>query len=548
MVFEIFFGKKRLALSAALLAFAFCPAVGTWAAQPPPNLGPPAGLTATKMTLARLFQLHRVALGVLPPSTPKTSIEHWKYSAEGLSGTQVRYVSGADVREDDVLGPFQSSFGELRGQKWRQNENGLTLMLHGVHKEADINAAALRDFAKNRPSVKLVGETAQPVSAYVVEINPPGGRHEWVFYDKSSLLIARKEAIWEDQRVVTTYDDFRATNGVTQPWHIHMTDGRSYNDEDLALQVLEVGVPLDPSKVSIPTDRRSVYAMPADKVALTATIIADQVVLPVKINGHTENFQLDSGASGIVIDHDVARDIGLKNYGRTTGATAGTYVMSRTVIPQATLGEIQVNDLVVETLPFDAMLDAKTRIVGLLGFDFIAGAVIHVDYLHGTVEAINAAKFTTPQKAISVPVALDDGVPFVQATIGSARAEHFIVDTGAFRSALFSSFATKNASAVADQGLGESIEAAFPFVNHITGVGGRSVVRPTQVKDFGFAGLRFPQWLFLASQKAAAFEGEDADGLIGQDFLRNFDLYLDYAHERILLVPNERYYTRWPAT
>jgi hypothetical protein len=33
--------------------------------------------------------------------------------------------------------------------------------------------------------------------------------------------------------------------------------------------------------------------------------------------------------------------------------------------------------------------------------------------------------------------------------------------------------------------------------------------------------------------------------LIGQDVLRNFDLYLDYHHVTMYLVPNERYRTRW---
>ncbi len=57
--------------------------------------------------------------------------------------------------------------------------------------------------------------------------------------------------------------------------------------------------------------------------------------------------------------------------------------------------------------------------------------------------------------------------------------------------------------------------------------------------------LQFPRWLFYVTQKAQAFNQEDYDGLIGQDVLSNFDLYLDYHHATIYLVPNERYRTRW---
>ena len=35
------------------------------------------------------------------------------------------------------------------------------------------------------------------------------------------------------------------------------------------------------------------------------------------------------------------------------------------------------------------------------------------------------------------------------------------------------------------------------------------------------------------------------DGLIGQDFLRNFDVYLDYPHSKVYLVPNDRFRARW---
>ncbi|MBV9270442.1 MAG: hypothetical protein JO165_05065 [Candidatus Eremiobacteraeota bacterium] len=51
--------------------------------------------------------------------------------------------------------------------------------------------------------------------------------------------------------------------------------------------------------------------------------------------------------------------------------------------------------------------------------------------------------------------------------------------------------------------------------------------------------------MFTVTHDAAAFESEDFDGLIGQDVLRNFDVYLDYAHLKVYLVPNDRYRQRW---
>lgn len=41
------------------------------------------------------------------------------------------------------------------------------------------------------------------------------------------------------------------------------------------------------------------------------------------------------------------------------------------------------------------------------------------------------------------------------------------------------------------------------------------------------------------------FGMEDYDGLIGQDFLRYYEIYFDYAHSRIWLAPNARYQERF---
>ena len=88
--------------------------------------------------------------------------------------------------------------------------------------------------------------------------------------------------------------------------------------------------------------------------------------------------------------------------------------------------------------------------------------------------------------------------------------------------------------------------ASYPFLTEVNGVGGTVKYRPLQAGPFAFGGHVFPKWLFQATHDAAAFEGDDFDGLVGQDVLRNFDVYLDYAHEKIWLVPNDRYNARWP--
>ncbi len=69
--------------------------------------------------------------------------------------------------------------------------------------------------------------------------------------------------------------------------------------------------------------------------------------------------------------------------------------------------------------------------------------------------------------------------------------------------------------------------------------------RPVQVGPLSFSTWTFPKWLFSLTQNAPSFESEDYDGLIGQDVLRNFDVWLDYPHQCVYFRPNDRFRQRW---
>jgi hypothetical protein len=65
------------------------------------------------------------------------------------------------------------------------------------------------------------------------------------------------------------------------------------------------------------------------------------------------------------------------------------------------------------------------------------------------------------------------------------------------------------------------------------------------VERFVVGPWTFQTWPFSLTLDPSKFDFQDYDGLLGQDFLRYFDLYLDYPHGRILLAPNARYTERF---
>jgi hypothetical protein len=531
------------AVFAAALLIAAPPSVGRADSAPAaaPTLAPsapPIGLHPSAANLAGVLAAWHAADGK-PKTKVVTEVEVDAVSAYGLTGTDHLVFAGDDYRETSVLGPVTTQFGRYRGQRWRLNENGILINEVGVHKRNEIDAQVVRA-AVNSPTkdVILAGEVDAPVAAYVLKVNPPDGRLKWLFIDKKTFLLDSEDDAYPERRVTTTYDDYHPVDGEMQAWHTHISDGRALNDEDYRVTSDEVNIPVSDTDVKIPDGGAPIATFPADatSVRLPARVQRGSVIVRLTINGRGLDFVLDSGSSGIVMDADVANQLGIKTFGRSIQTTAGPYVATQSIIPEIGIGPITLHNTYVECLPFSQQLDYGTRVVGLLGFDFIANAVVSIDYDHGIVTASPPDKFTQPTSGIQLGATLDDGVPYVQAQIGNAVGDHFILDTGSDDVVVFSSFADAHPDDVADEGFGRDFNAIVPFLT-ASGVGGEIPETLTQVASYHFATVNFSDFLLFRTHGHTAFEGEDQDGLVGFDALKFFTVTLDYKDGTIYLQP-----------
>lgn len=531
--------SARLPIAAAIGAIAFACASLRGAAADPPQ-----GIEPTTASLSSVLSAYRRAQGAPPRGKHDTRIFHWSVTFGGLSGTQTEVRFGHDDRIDTALGPMHTASGTLAGRGWSMNENGEVVIAQGVHHAEALDRAAFRSATGSTSAVTLVGQMDRPLDAYVVKVDPPGGVREYLYIDRVTSLLDARVLRYPDRSVLMVYDDYRPTLSLQIAWHIHESIDNGREEEDFRLHDVALGAPVDPSELAIPAST-SIVAFVAPRTMLPGKIINDRVILPVQMSGRVVNLQLDSGASGIALDRGIVRALGYPQYGRVIGKTAGTYVESTALVPSMTIGSLTMQNVYVRSLPFEELADAHTPVGGLLGFDFIDSVVVHVDYADGTVEAIDPRSFTVPADAVSIPIALDDEIPAIAARIGPAVGLRFLVDTGADRSILFSAFATAHADAMRDCGLGTQIEAAFPFLGNFQGVGGSVSYRPVELGPLTVAQWTFPSWLFDLTQDSKTFDIEDYDGILGQDILRYYDLYLDYQHDRILLAPNARYAERF---
>ena len=513
-------------------------------AQTAPSAAPApiAGMVPTTATLAQVLALYKrgVDAGVAGPHT-----EHWTFSQNGLKGSFSEIYDGENFKVVVIDGPFTSSYGSVNSHAWRRNENGNTVLEHHDLHTLDQKSQTALDRAvagKSTDGITVAGQTADG-KAYVLEINPTGGRHLWDVIDATTGDTLKTIAVNEGQHWTTTYSDFRATGGVRRAWHVRGSDGKhADNDYDSQQTAFSPGLPEDPDALAIPTSRPTIVQFPAGKpiVSIPTHFAIKRVIVRVMVNGRGLDFQLDSGSSGIVLDTDTAKQLGLKTYGTRSQATVGAYTEHRALVPQMDIGDLKMSNVVVDVLPFNEQQDASTEIVGLLGYDFISGAVLHIDYHNSKVEAIYPDSFAQPAGAAVLPVELDDQVPQVVGGLGEATDSHFIIDTGADLTMVFGSFARAHPDAVKDTG---DLEMVYgEFASSVKGVGGSFSVQPAEVKHFVVGPLQFDVWGLLVGKSPPSFEGDDGAGLIGQDFLAYFDVYLDYRDSTIYLAPNKDFH------
>ena len=515
------------------------PAAVASAKKPDPRAWPTAYEPVTMTVKELLAEVKRARGSVGEAKKTLRSVSTFRDG--GMTGTTREVWSGDDYRTDTTLGPFVTAEGRNGGQQWETNENGYTLLKRGIHKRADANE---RELESENPgeSVQLLGRLRQPADVYVVRVSPADGRDERRFFDAKTYLLARRETSYLGHLVVTTYEDYRTVQGAVVAFKHTVSDGHPENDYVETMTQLQVGVPVADGEVAIPGSRRLPVKLPdgVDSVRLPARIDPyGHIIVRVSVNGRGLDFQLDSGASGIVLDRDVARELNLTTSGRWSNTVAGTFVSTHAIVPSAKVGPITMTDLVVEALPFQEQNDWNTRIVGLLGFDFIAGAVLKIDYVHGTVDAIPSEKFTPPENGVVLDAILDDNVPMITMKMNDALGNHFILDTGADIVVAFSGFAKRYPEAVDDHSEHKIVSRILNVVG-VQGVGGKLSMHGTVLKSMQLGNVHYKDYLALVLlSDQEEFEGEDADGLAGVPLLRSFDVYLDYANSRVVLVPNK---------
>lgn len=262
---------------------------------------------------------------------------------------------------------------------------------------------------------------------------------------------------------------------------------------------------------------------------------APVILLPATVNGTGPyNFILDSGASHCLISDTLAARLGIS--GETTEEAFGAG--GATQLLRATVDSVAVGSARQEKAPFLITPDLasistalKTTVDGAIGCSLLKDFLVTLDYQRNIARFDSPAdgKQRTEDGVFFVPFTTGPAEPLtlVHATVNGTGPFFFVVDTAAGRSVISPAVASRAnveiGAAAAGKGVGGQIQMGRAKLNSIRV--GDVTVRDHLVVVGDFLG---------AISKAV---GAELDGIIGNNFLSEFRVTLDFVGQRLGLEP-----------
>lgn len=479
----------------------------------------------TSVTVAQILERSRNSAGFFPPGGYRMDAR--SVSANGDVWTATTIWNGGDYRTTVKQGSFTWAYGTFRGNRWRQDVNGMIFSSTNLFAESDPFAIAFRKPSDSTDGVKVLGLTDDAVPSLVVEARPSAGLVERRFYDPTTYLLSRVEVTdYDGHHQVWNYGDYHSVFGRTVAHSIdYESDGATVT---LTTRILDYNtVPLTGADFAPPASRALFDLGNRDKVTLPARFTDDGIIVGVAIAGRGLDFILDSGSSDLLVDRSVARELGMVSSGALRESFAGDFTLANARAADFSVAGLSARNVAFSTARFQEQYPGQ-RVVGLLGTDFIASGALEVNFekqtltLYRSVPAdLNASGWS------ALPLRLDYAVPIVSAAY-SGLPGLFVADLGAVESTLFphyfAKFPNRVPAGTADQG-------------ELVTLGGK----PFGIKHITMKNLILGDWVFGSVQvvvpSVTYAQQRGYDGLIGRDTLSNFNLIFDYSNDKLWFKP-----------
>lgn len=293
---------------------------------------------------------------------------------------------------------------------------------------------------------------------------------------------------------------------------------RLFMQNDLALTDLFAGINGDPHKR---------IASQIDKVPVVLPIAYDcgsHMAVPVVANGKKLRFMIDTGSYATILKKQSLPGVAVADKTPLVGTTAGNADLNFGFVK---INRFELASLKMASVAMDVHDDAShPTLSGKLGGNLLEKFVVTIDYSKNTLALSPAMTARISQRAIVVPMWLNQHVPHCRVKLNARVSLMAMIDTGAPR------------GLVADALLGSLLPSKLKYTEHQRGIWlGNLLCAPVKLEtlQIGNATLRPP---LLDVFRAADAPNASFCMVLGNDFLSRFrTVTFDYPGKRMIFEP-----------
>lgn len=262
------------------------------------------------------------------------------------------------------------------------------------------------------------------------------------------------------------------------------------------------------------------------------------VIVPVKVSGKgAYNMLLDTGAEQSAIDVNIAKELGLKlnpiGGGKVVASGDKENTVYLTKLPQVEIGSLTAKDLLAAAMDFSKITKRiGIPLHGVLGYNFLKNRIVQFDYAKQVIRFYSASPFpksdqpnTASRMALPFRFYAGDKFPIIDEVYVDGKKVKVELDTG------HSGVVGLTAAAIKRLGLEAEAERGEPATSE--GALGTSVNRKGKFKTLtvGSITIESPTVTFFP---ASALDNAPFDGMLGNDFFKNFVVTFDYGRSEVV--------------
>lgn len=469
--------------------------------------------------------------------------------AGGLDGTfrTVQDLAGLRSVTEYALGPFKGADGYDGSHGWTRDPGGEVATLDAPEAKRRARSQAWLDARGYWYPARLAVRYGKAESREfdgrrfaVIEATPDGGEPLTLWFDTATGRLARTMQTQDQDTVTTTFDDWRASGGLTLPFHVvtTLTDAAGRTDPrrstELRIERVIPNVAVTDAGFAVPEMTATAHIDSSSGVTgIPFDLVNNHIYVDGAIDGKPARFIVDTGGVNLLTPAAAAR-FGLAPEGKLAARGVGEQEVD---LALAHAGNVRIGDAVLARPVFYVVdlgdLPAVEGAVadGLVGYEMFRRFGVTIDYASRVLTLAEPARFTPPAGARALPFEQAERIPVVTGMLDGLPIRASI-DTGSRASVTLHSPFVRQHGLVSKYGADTESVVGW-------GVGGPNRGRPARFGRLTLAGLAVENVAGdLYTGDKGSFASPDVSANIGGGVLKRFTVAFDYGHKTMYLAPN----------